>query len=67
MSLQTSTQEYRDAHKCCPDCYSLDIESTTMGIGGEVDTNRAYCHRCKWEGIVHDLVPGKKDSNVITN
>lgn len=61
MKFPTSTQEYKDSHRCCLSCNSLDIESTTMGIGGDVDFNHAYCHKCKWKGIVHDLVP-KKDN-----
>lgn len=53
--------------KHCPECNGTVIETTTMGIGGDVDSNRAYCHSCKWEGIVHDLVPEKKGSNVSSN
>ena len=56
MKFKTSTQEYRDAHACCPKCGSISIESTTMGIGGSVDNNGAYCRKCKWSGTVHDLV-----------
>ena len=55
--MLSNTQEYRDAHKHCPSCSGTDIESTTVGVIGDKDTNRAYCHGCDWEGIVHDLTP----------
>lgn len=57
-----SLAEYDEAHKRCPACGSRDVGTTTMGclpVAGVPyrNTNRARCHSCNWQGIVHDLTP----------
>ena len=41
----------------CPQCGSAVVETTTKGnISDGIDTNRAYCGACGWQGIAEDLV-----------
>lgn len=63
---QARIDEYRRQHACCPQCGNVHIETTCMGylwIDDAIkDGNRATCHKCKWVGIVHDMVPNKEGS-----
>lgn len=52
--------DYYKEHKCCPKCGNSKIVTTCVGYL-DIDRNRASCNECHWMGIVHDLVPEKKD------
>ena len=59
---RTPYEIYRDLHKCCPECFSSDIATTTVGsfihdLDTHTDTNKAWCQDCGFEGIIHDLKP----------
>lgn len=58
---QELRNEYLDAHRCCPQCGSLDHIQTCFGCLGDKDHNRSECVRCDWVGIVHDRVPQTKE------
>ena len=56
-----SRQGYYERHACCPNCHTMDFESTTMAyFHGSNDTiydpNRVYCI-CGWKGRVYELIP----------
>ena len=60
MSDDSTRQATAAKVELCPACGSTDVETTTKGIlTGEVDTNRAKCGACSWEGIVGDLLTQK--------
>ncbi len=56
-----AAQEYDDAHVACPSCGNLNLETTCMAVMDPLhNDNRARCAKCKWQGIVHDLVAASK-------
>jgi len=56
-------ENYCKQHKCCPRCGGQSITRTLSGNISEplADRNSAVCD-CGWKGIVHDLVPEKRDA-----
>ena len=55
MSSLPDRDTYYATHTNCPNCGSKDIESTCVGMFPP-DTNKARCFRCKWKGVVDNLV-----------
>ena len=56
----TTKEEYYRQHARCPRCGHDEIERTCIGIMAAdwtqvEDQNAAYCPKCQWCGIVHDL------------
>ena len=57
---------YKFFHTHCPFCNDTHIVQTISGWSndpevGIIDNNKAECQSCKWEGVVHDLLPKDKD------
>jgi ribosomal protein L32 len=61
----SALQEYRRAHRACPECGGVWIRRKMVGFNmfdptTYRDENRAICDDCQWVGTVHDLVPVKE-------
>lgn len=57
--IQRYWRNYRERHRACPKCRSLDIGQTTAPSLGLLDLNSCWCDACKWRGCVDDLLPAK--------
>ena len=60
MNTENINKAYYYLHRYCPNCGNDELETTCIGIifnslATAKDTNRAYCYKCGWSGIVHDL------------
>lgn len=56
-------KEYDETHVACPECGSINVGCHTapsFTAFPDQDTNKAWCLKCKWQGIVHDLVAASK-------
>ncbi len=54
-------EQWRDKHKCCPQCGNDSMPSTYAGpihiIGQpyEDNVNSSWCSKCGWKGMVKEL------------
>lgn len=65
--MKSLVLDYYNNHVACPKCNSMNLEETTLGFliltKNCKDYNNVKCCVCGFIGIVHDLVPLKKESN----
>jgi transcription elongation factor Elf1 len=65
--MKNLVRDYYNNHVACPKCNSMNLEETTWGFilltKNCKDYNKVLCITCGFSGIVHDLVPLKKESN----
>lgn len=56
-----AVKEYDETHVACPQCGSIRVGCRTgMPLDRLHDGNEAWCLKCSWRGIVHDLVAASK-------
>ena len=55
-------KEWNKSHKVCPECGNNEIRETLAGVierNGVYfdDKNKAWCEKCGWQGMRHELKP----------